>query len=270
LFISLLSEEDFPLQHTWLLNLLSAATKKWKIVFFHKPFFTTDSHASDMASYISTWWKAFDDYGVDVILNGHSHYYLRAKPINLNISTDYEVSEYGSKWGQGRLQIVAGSYGAPLIPTGNEWFIEENVSSMNYTKFEIIDNLLKMKAYNMSGTMIDSVSINKPIATGIIDQEIKSPLQFKLSQNYPNPFNKETTITYNLTAPGYITLKIVDLSGREIETLVHGVQPAGDTQINWEANGLKSGMYFYRLEVGNASEGSGKRISETKKLILLR
>ncbi len=118
-----------------------------------------------MIPYRSTWWKAFDDYGVDVVLGAHTHFYLRTKPINLNISNTSPVAEYGSKPGQGRLQVVTGSIGAPLYhgTPGAEWFVEKNLSTMNYTKFFINDDILKMIAYDMSGTIIDSVTINKQI-----------------------------------------------------------------------------------------------------------
>lgn len=269
LFICLLSEQDFSAQHTWLVNELSTTTKTWKVVFFHKLFFTTGSHADDMKDYRLTWWKAFDDYGVDVILNGHTHYYLRSKPINLFVSTNPPlVDEYGSSPEQGRLQIVAGSYGAPLTATGSEWFVEKNVSAMNYTKFEIDDNLLKMNAYNMSGTLIDSLTIVKQEETHIVSLETKTPTGFTLNQNYPNPFNTTTMIKYNLTKPNNITLKIFNLSGQEIETLVKEFQSVGEYQINWQPKGLTSGIYFYRLQVGYPSANSGQRFSETKKLIL--
>ena len=161
LFICLLSEQEYMTQHTWLVNELSTSLKTWKVVFFHKPFFTTGDHANDMNSYLETWWKAFDDYGVDVVLGGHTHYYLRSKPINLNVSSAFAVAKYGSSVGQGRLQIVSGSYGAPRTDIGNGWYIEENVSAMNYTKFEINDNTLLMRAYDMFGSLIDSVAIVK-------------------------------------------------------------------------------------------------------------
>lgn len=265
-FICLLTEEDFGTQYAWLLNELETTTKTWKIVFFHKPFFTTGSHSNDMNLDRSTWWKALDDYGVDVVLGGHTHYYLRTKPINLNVSTNSAVSEYGSNPGQGRLQIVAGSYGAPRSSTGNGWFIEKNLSTMNYTKFEINDNVLEMNAYNMSGVLIDNVTITKEF-TGIEDLEAKTPLRFSLEQNLPNPFNTSTTFTYSLPKADYVTLKIYSVSGREIETAVSEFQVIGEHQINWQPKGLPNGVYFYRLEVGNPSTGSTQRFFKAKKLI---
>lgn len=270
LFICLFTEEDLFTQHTWLVNELSTTTKTWKIVFFHKPFFTTGSHSGDMNLYRNTWWKAFDDYGVDVILNGHTHYYLRTKPINLNISTTSAVDRYGSNSGEGRLQIVAGSYGAPVKPTGNEWFIEENLSTMNYTKFEINDSTLNMKAYNMSGTLIDKVTIDKVKANGeneYFETKPTSATIFSLNQNSPNPFNFSTTIKYSLQKSIYVNLKIYNQSGKEIETLVDGYQYIGEYEINWQPNKLTNGIYFYRLEAGSPSSNSEHYFSETKILM---
>jgi len=270
LFICLMSEGDYSTQYTWLTNELSTTTKTWKVVFFHKPFFTTGSHADDMNSQRNTWWQAFDDYGVDVILCGHTHYYLRSKPINLNISADSAVEEYGSNPGQGRLQIVAGSYGAPLTATGSGWFIEKNQSVMNYTKFDINDKILNMNAYNMSGVLIDSVTIVKQVETYIKVSETKTPPGFTLYQNYPNPFNPTTTIKYKLTRANTIVLKIFNLAGQEIETLINGFQSVGEHRINWQPKGLPSGIYFYRLEVADPSASPGQKISDTKKLVVIR
>lgn len=269
LFICLFTEEDLFTQHTWLVNELSTTTKTWKIVFFHKPFFTTGSHSGDMNLYRSTWWKAFDDYGVDVILNGHTHYYLRTKPINLNISTTSAVDRYGSNSGEGRLQIVAGSYGAPVKPTGNDWFIEENKSTMNYAKFSINDSILQMDAYNMSGILIDHVSIDKKLGSADyhpIDPK-PDPTEFLLSQNFPNPFKSSTTIDYSLSKSGYVIIEIFNLMGKRIETLVDEYQFIGDHQILWRPKELNRGIYYYRLQTANSSSNSSPSFSETKMLM---
>ncbi len=120
--------------------------------------------------------------------------------------------------------------------------------------------ILYSKAIQVAGTS----------TVGIPDHSIHHPEAFVLYQNYPNPFNPTTTIKYNLTKPNTITLKIFNLSGQEIETLVKGFQSVGEHQINWQPKGLSSGIYFYRLEAGDPSAGSGQRFSETKKLILTK
>jgi hypothetical protein len=219
-----------------------------------------------MNSYRNTWWKAFDDYGVDVILNGHTHYYLRTKPINLNVSTASAVDEYGSDPGQGRLQVIAGSYGAPVSSTGNAWFIEENKSVIHYTKFEINDNVLDMSAYDMSGTLIDNVSISKEL-TALLNMDMFRPNDQPFIQNFPNPFKSHTTINYYLKNSDIVSVKIFNLTGQQIISLVDGFQNQGVHQINWYPIGLASGTYICRLELRNPFSGNGHKLIFTKKLI---
>lgn len=93
------------------------------------------------------------------------------------------------------------------------------------------------------------------------DDEVSHiPNRFSLDQNYPNPFNSSTIIQYTIKNADQIKLKIFDLNGREIETLINTYQMSGEYGIKWHSEGLSSGIYFYRLQVG--------KFSETKKLIL--
>jgi len=85
---------------------------------------------------------------------------------------------------------------------------------------------------------------------------------FSLAQNYPNPFNPTTTIRFNLPKSCMVTLKVFNLLGREIETLISGQRVAGEYQVKWTAEGLTCGIYLYRLTAGD--------FIETKKLILQR
>jgi hypothetical protein len=94
------------------------------------------------------------------------------------------------------------------------------------------------------------------------------PINTTLLQNYPNPFNPATTIKYHLNKSNFVILKIYNIAGQELETLFNGFQSNGDYQLVWQPKGLPSGVYFYRLQVGDPSTGSGQRFSETKKLIL--
>lgn len=108
------------------------------------------------------------------------------------------------------------------------------------------------------------------IPTAIITQETSSPGSFSLTQNYPNPFNPVTTISYFLQESGYVTLKIFNLLGQEIETLVRGNFAGGKYTVKWEAMDITTGVYFYRLEVTASGKGSEPVFSRTKKMILLR
>ncbi len=73
------------------------------------------------------------------------------------------------------------------------------------------------------------------------------PLRFELGQNYPNPFNPSTTIRYQLPSETHVTLKIFDLIGREVATLVDGEMPAGKHTVRYDGKNASSGIYFYRI-----------------------
>lgn len=79
----------------------------------------------------------------------------------------------------------------------------------------------------------------------------ENPIEFKLEQNYPNPFNPTTTIHFSLPQSVHTTLKIYDVLGREVATLVNGKLAPGGHSIVFDAKGLPSGVYFYRLQAGN-------------------
>jgi hypothetical protein len=108
----------------------------------------------------------------------------------------------------------------------------------------------------------------KDLATDVRQVEASTPASFILFQNYPNPFNPTTMIRFSLPdvgtsrQGGIVSLKVYDLLGREVRTLVSEVKPPGSYTVQWNAEGVASGVYFYRIEAG--------AFRETKKLILLR
>lgn len=88
------------------------------------------------------------------------------------------------------------------------------------------------------------------------------PEAFTLFQNYPNPFNPTTTISFTLPSRSFVSLKIFDLLGREVATIVAEEMSAGSYSKQWNATNVSSGIYYYRLHAGT--------YIETKKLVLLR
>lgn len=100
------------------------------------------------------------------------------------------------------------------------------------------------------------------IFTGIHGEEAARPNCYSLSQNYPNPFNPTTTISFSFSRKPYGSLKVFDVLGREVATILSADLPAGNHSRQWNAEGLPSGVYFYRLQAGT--------FTETKKLILLK
>jgi L-ascorbate metabolism protein UlaG (beta-lactamase superfamily) len=103
-----------------------------------------------------------------------------------------------------------------------------------------------------------------------VPQEHLINYKFQLFQNYPNPFNPTTEIRFEMRDWGLVTLKIFDILGREVTTLVNEIKRAGNHFIKWNANGVPSGVYFYRLEVHQQSDGQTSSFTETKRLILLK
>ncbi len=149
-------------QFNWLTQTLSDnSDKTWKVIWFHKPFYTSPSHTTDMHGYWNTWWKAFDDYGVDVIINGHTHNYQRTKPINRNISTTAAVDHYGSCSKSGRCQIVTGRAGAPAVGVGSGWFIHTSSADLHYGMAEIDDNTFTFVVRDTTGSVLDSFRLIK-------------------------------------------------------------------------------------------------------------
>jgi photosystem II stability/assembly factor-like uncharacterized protein len=96
------------------------------------------------------------------------------------------------------------------------------------------------------------------------------PVAFSLEQNYPNPFNPTTAISYQLMANSFVTLRVYDVLGREVATLLNEVQSPGEHTVHWNASGSPSGAYFYRIAVSPAAGGLENTFVQTKKLILLR
>jgi hypothetical protein len=95
-----------------------------------------------------------------------------------------------------------------------------------------------------------------------VNNELAVPTGFRLCQNYPNPFNPSTVISYHVASVGKVSLKVFDLLGREVSTLINEVKSAGTYTTTFNAANMPSGVYFYRLQAGS--------YIETKKLILLR
>ena len=95
-----------------------------------------------------------------------------------------------------------------------------------------------------------------------VENEGNLPIEFSLEQNYPNPFNPATTIKFSIPEQSRVTLKIYDVLGREVRTLVNEVRNAGSHDVNFDASGLASGMYIYSIKAGD--------YNASKKMMLLK
>jgi len=90
---------------------------------------------------------------------------------------------------------------------------------------------------------------------------------YQLQQNYPNPFNPSTTIKFSLPVAGFVSLKIFDIAGRQVNSLVNGFMTGGTYSTRFDSYGLASGTYFYSLVV---NDSKGGRFVETKKMVLIK
>lgn len=100
-----------------------------------------------------------------------------------------------------------------------------------------------------------------PDITGIGRSEVQ-PVSFTLHQNYPNPFNPATTIEFTIAQSGFVKLKVHNILGQEVATLLEAHKPAGQYVVNFDASQLTSGIYYYTLTVGD--------FTQTRKMVLLR
>lgn len=109
--------------------------------------------------------------------------------------------------------------------------------------------------FNWSFTTVGVVSVEDT-------SRADTPRGFALGQNYPNPFNPSTTISFSLPRSQFVTLRVFNIMGEQVATLVSNKISAGTHQIEWDAKGFPSGVYFSRLQTSS--------FSQTKKLVLLR
>ena len=95
-----------------------------------------------------------------------------------------------------------------------------------------------------------------------VNETAAIPKIFRLYQNYPNPFNPGTTIEFSIPSAQFVMLKVYNLLGQEVVTLVNGLQTAGVHSVQWNASSLSTGFYFYKMETG--------KFSQTRKLMLMK
>jgi hypothetical protein len=145
----------------------------------------------------------------------------------------------------------------------------QNGAKLLYTEYEFGGHSIWNEAYNTIFLLPWTFAQSKAQeSTGIEKEHFRMlPENPCLLQNYPNPFNPKTKITFTIPNVGTsfmksVKLKIYDLLGREIAILVNGIKPAGEHTLEWNAQNYPSGVYFYRMQLGN--------YAETKKLVLLK
>ena len=154
------------------------------------------------------------------------------------------------------------NYGFELFRNGNKiTFVEGKGTTTEKQEYFYTDKNLKEGIYNYRLEQIDYDGSKNIISTEITVY-LSLPEKFSLGQNYPNPFNPSTKIKYSIPASEFVTLKVYNLLGEEVTSLVNEIKPAGSYEVEFIVSALPSGVYLYKLQAGN--------FVETKKMLLLK
>lgn len=141
--------------------------------------------------------------------------------------------------------------------TSYNWF----VPGKRYAVLEIIYTTIVVTNFGTTNSKSVHYSPNST-AIGIISYNSNVPADYSLSQNYPNPFNPNTRFSFALPKLSSVSLKVFDVLGREVATLVNQDLKAGSYEVTWDGSNYTSGMYFYKISTGD--------YTETKKMMLLK
>jgi len=163
------------------------------------------------------------------------------------------------RYGSGRIAEDINEALQSIEMTGIEHPIRIQVENMDIrlqdeTGKEINENIKSGEEITISNNLINKLLV---ISGGLV-----APIEYALEQNYPNPFNPSTRIKYSILQSSNVIIKVFDILGKEIETLVNEEKSVGTYEITWYADNLPSGIYFYKLQAGS--------FVETKKMILLK
>ena len=207
----------------------------------------------------------------DIALNQENEIFITTLGYGIYKSVDNGltwITKMGAGWDFSCLKIssdgkiYAATQGNWLYESddnGDNWFLVNG--GLNDSKY-ILSLEITKSGFLFAGMDYYGIykSANKVVTT--LNEENTVPSKFELMQNYPNPFNPSTSIEYSVPSNEYVLLKVYDLLGNEVNTLVNERQSAGNYEVNFDASNLASGIYFYRIQSGS--------FIQTKKLMLLK
>ncbi|MGB5847067.1 MAG: T9SS type A sorting domain-containing protein, partial [Ignavibacteriaceae bacterium] len=213
-------------------------------------------YSSD-GSTLGTNFKVNDDQGSE---------YQREPSISTDGSGNFVITWTDDR--NGDLDIYAQRYSSDGSALGNNYMatnISDSVQEGSNVKLwngriynAWVDNRAASTGYDIWANVL---GWNNPV--GVEDEEtLEIPSAFSLDQNYPNPFNPSTNIRYSIPQSSNVVIKVFDILGNEIETLVNEEKAVGTYEITWYAENLPSGVYFYQLRGGS--------FVETKKMVLMK
>ncbi len=186
---------------------------------------------------------------------------FRTETINSTIMLMWETISELNNYG---FEIERSSNKMTWIKLG---FVAGKGNSNSPKKYSFIDNdVISDEHYYYRLKQIDNDG--NYVYSDVVDAIIKLRFEFNLGQNYPNPFNPATLINYSVPQKSLVTIKVYDIIGREVASLVNEEKAAGNYTVQFNASNLASGVYFYRMKASVSIGGAA--FAETKKLLLLK
>jgi hypothetical protein len=235
----------------------------------------------------------------DVDADGNSEFFVSATMSNGNWTTVYEADSndhYSPTFlfhllsggsldeptlmtrdidGDGKLEFIifSGAYLYFFKSDGDNsyalWYLKKvnaktSVQFYDFNRDGRTDFIISWKRVNALGHLILSADIYTASGvTDVVDDHVPTlPKEMQLQQNYPNPFNPKTNIRFRISDFGFVSLKIFDVFGREVTTLVSENKQPGEYVVEWNANDVSNGVYYYRLQAGT--------FTDVKKMLLLK
>lgn len=263
----------------WIEADLAANTQPWVIAYFHQPPHTAGSHLSSdawefyMVAMRENIVPILEDHNVDIIINGHSHVYERSVmmhgfyglPSEWNNSYVVDGSSGNEAMGEAYVKNV-NTEGTVYVVQGNSaskttdpplnhpamYYSHGCDSCLGSTIIEVDGNKLRSRYLTSEGEILDDFTIVKPDLNIGVNEKNNV---FADVQVYPNPFNKSTTLSYNLTNPGQVTVELFDIAGKSVGVIFTGNKNSGShtIEIDGEKLNLTKGNYLLRLSSENGS-----------------
>ena len=219
-------------QHDFLIDQLESAERAsatWTFVYAHHPpyseYWTNYYGEVGVQNHLV---PVYEQYDVDMVMNGHTHSYERGEKEHVHY-------------------LVSGGGGGTL----DDYFIDYDHISFSakthhFTRVDVNNEELDVTAIDQKGNQIDRFIINKRSQVSV-DEEASIAAGFQLYQNYPNPVRASTSIEYDVPTSSRVELELVDVVGHRVATLVDRIHTAGRYTVSFDASGLASGFYLYRL-----------------------
>lgn len=187
---------------------------------------------------------------------------VKGDVVLLNWTTATEVDNYGFEVERASIRSKESNYSATSVAI--EWktlgFVNGHGNSNSPKEYSFVDS--SPLSGNVSYRLKQIDTDGKFEYSTVIELKDNLSKEYILEQNYPNPFNPTTVISYSIPKASYVSVKVFDVLGNKITTLVSQDQEIGSYKVNFDASTLSNGIYFYKISAG--------KFSSTKKMLLLK